>query len=105
MTRYKLAFATFFALTLIMSLHSSETGAVQKVSDHMEAQAIPLLQALAKMGEAYNCYFTIEAAWLDGEPSNLMEAYLVSLPQDKKDIRSSLNRRNQDWYTRSATQM
>lgn len=90
MIRYNLIFATFFALTLTMSIQSSEARTVQKMDNHMETQAIPLLHLLAKMGKTYNCYFTVESAWTDSDSANLMESYLVSLPQDKKDIRSSL---------------
>lgn len=34
-----------------------------------------LMQYLVELGNKYNCFFTIEEAWRDGDPMNKMESY------------------------------
>jgi len=90
MIKYRMVFAALFASAAIAGLCSNEAKAIRSMDNHLKDQAVPLLSLLAKMGEAYNCYFTVEAAWTNGEPANQMESYLIFLPQDKKDLRSTL---------------
>jgi len=95
MIRYIAIMAAFFATIMIACLRPVETEAGINTSHGMNQHPLTLLNLLYEMGNAYDCYFTVESAWKDGEPYNKMEATIVEpslMPSaDKEGLQVTLD--------------
>lgn len=57
-------------------------------------ESVLLTQHLVQLGKDYDCFFTIEGAWRDGEGMNMLEAQWVQ-PSEKKGLQQELERLRQ----------
>jgi hypothetical protein len=92
MIRYGAILAAFFAAMTIAGLRPVETEAVINANHGINQQPPTLLHLLAETGKAYNCYFTIESAWRDGEPINKMESTIVDSSLMPSSVPSSADK-------------
>jgi hypothetical protein len=56
-----------------------------------QQEDVTLLEFLYEVGKTYDCFFTIEEAWQDGEPSNQVEATRIERSLSKNNLRNALN--------------
>lgn len=55
-----------------------------------QQEDVPLLEFLYEVGKTYDCFFTLEEAWQDGEPSNQVEATRIEKSLSKNNLRNAL---------------
>jgi hypothetical protein len=92
MIRYGAILAAFFGAMAIVGLQPVNTEAVIYANHGINQQPPTLLHLLAETGKAYNCYFTIESAWRDGEPINKMESTIVESSLMPSSVPSSADK-------------
>ena len=63
---------------------------VEGKGDDPKKREIILMQYLAELGSKYNCFFTIEEAWKEGDPINKMESYLVQISTTSGGLQQEL---------------
>jgi hypothetical protein len=62
------------------------------MSKDTSAQTVPLLDYLHKLGDTYDCFFTLEESWLQGEPMNSLASYAVPDDSSKGKLPQELER-------------
>ncbi len=80
-------------LLLTMALGDAPEARVKKLAFENAAfqqETIPLLEFLVETGKTYNCFFTIEEAWQNGESINQVEATKLEKSLAKDSLRSAL---------------
>jgi hypothetical protein len=62
------------------------------MSKDTSATTVPLLAYLHKLGDTYDCFFTMEESWLQGEPMNFLASYPVPDEQAKAKLQQELDK-------------
>ena len=86
------------AATLVFGItgtHSLRAYTKRHMTDSSKKQEVFLVQYLAELGDAYDCFFTIEEAWKDGEPVNTMESYSAQSPSRSENLQKNLEKLRQ----------
>jgi|SRR5215207_4520141 len=91
MSKYRLLVTAALVLTLA-SAQFSRTQGRDAAAKSQRPQAIFLEGYLLQLGEKYGLYFTLETAWVSGEPSNWLESYRVKGPPKLDGVRRDLER-------------
>lgn len=56
-----------------------------------QQEDVPLLEFLYEVGKTYDCFFTVEEAWQNGEPVNQVEATRMEKSLATNNLRNALN--------------
>jgi hypothetical protein len=62
------------------------------MKDTTSEPAISLLQYLYQLGDACNCFFTVEETWTQGEPMNSLSSHLVPAVPGSGDAQQELKK-------------
>jgi hypothetical protein len=88
----------FSLLTIIMflmtTLGEDSMADIKRAADNaafQQQEDVALLEFLYEVGNTYDCFFTVEAAWQGGEPSNQVEATRIEKSLSKTNLRNALN--------------
>src|SRR5437016_4817882 len=80
-------------LTLALAASCSSPVKPEKtMGENGNEQGIPLLDYLHKLGDASDCFFTIEESWAQGEPMNSLASYVVPDEAMKGESRDQLQK-------------
>ena len=91
MNRYILTAIVAIFILVTVSRVSFQVGSTILAQDLGEQRdSIPFLFYLGDLGRKHNCFFTIEAAWEEGEPINQMEVHDVPRSEEKKSLGEGL---------------
>jgi hypothetical protein len=91
MNKHRLLVAAALVITL-GGVQLSYTQGRKATADPQQPRTLFLEGYLLQVGEKYDLYFTLETAWMDGEPSNWMESYKLKSPPKLDGIQRDLER-------------
>src|SRR5437764_9194060 len=87
MNRYRLALiATLIIFATAGVTLSKVKGRQQSAEQQQHGKVTTLYYYLDQLGTEYDCYFTIEASWEEGEVTRWMESYKLELPPKKENL-------------------
>lgn len=83
---------TLITLIVIITTWSFGVHTKELTTNHSAPvqEELPLLQFLGEAGKSYDCYFTIEEAWHDGESINQIESVSINRALLETDLQKAL---------------
>jgi hypothetical protein len=87
-----LVFRFMVVLTLLFASGCAFAQTKEPVMNGTREQTVSLLQYLYKLGDACDCFFTIEESWTYGEPMNSLASHLVPASTGTGDAQRELQR-------------
>src|SRR5262245_52409137 len=82
-------------LLLLISTGMSKIQGATTGIQNSEQNSKSLTYFLFRLGEKYDCFFTIEEAWEEGEPANSLEAKWVQRLPKKQNLQQELEQLRQ----------
>jgi|GEM_PF-3082407 len=64
----------------ITIIYPVQAYVLKRTQDNSKKQETGLLQYLTRLGDAYDCFFTVEEAWKEGEAKNKIESETLQMP-------------------------